>query len=75
MIDMYDNYDDITVYNGHPGPNFNIYDYGYKHLACKDPNTERTDKEYNNHSLIIGMYFNIPKFSMNTGLKFLYGLL
>lgn len=74
MLDMYDGYDDITVY-AHPGPKFNIYNYGYKHLACKDPNIKRTDKEYNNHLLTINMYFNMPSFNKNNGLRFLYKLL
>lgn len=66
-------YDDYVENLGVLMPEYNIFDYGYKHLSCLDPQ-KKTTKEYDNGSVYINIYIKIPKFTQIQALKFLYRL-
>ena len=73
MKDSYED-DDIVKIDDHSIPDYNIYDYGYIHLACKDPKIKRTAEEYENRWYALCMHFNMPHFNRQRGMKFLYNL-
>lgn len=73
MKDSYDD-DDIVKIDGHSIPDYNIYDYEYIYLACKDPKIKRSDEEYESRWYALCMHFNMPDFNRQRGMKFLYNL-
>jgi hypothetical protein len=76
LIDTYEeDYEDMVEIDGHSIPYYNIYDYGYIHIACKDPQIKRTAKEYESRWYVLRMHFNMPDFNtIQQGMKFLYYL-
>ena len=76
MIDTYEeDYDNTVEIDGHSILDYNIYDSGYIHLACKDPQIRRTNGEYESRWYALYMHFNMPDFNtIQQGMKFLYYL-
>ena len=73
LKDSYED-DDIVKIDDHSIPDYNIYDYGYIHLACKDPKIKKPDEEYESRWYALCMHFNMPHFNRQRGMKFLYNL-
>ena len=73
--DTYYGWDNMVSRYGLKYPDYKIYDYGFKYLACENPEKERTHEEYCDRYVVIGMYFNMPPFNENRAFRFLYKLL
>lgn len=74
LKDIFEVDNDTVEVDGHILWKYNIYDYGYKHLACKDPKIKRPADDYKDRWVELHMHFNMPAFNEQQGMRFLYYL-